>query len=95
MDSPAVLSDSEESIATSQVSLLWSRVHALDIQVWHHSRAIDTSRASRADESARYQVLASLVQELKSELAAIKRLLSCLQGKIQRCEQALDLEALD
>ena len=85
----------EESVAASQLSLLWSRVHTLDIQVWHHGRAIETSRASRADESARYQVLASLVQELKSELAAIKRLLLSLRDRVQRCEQALDLEALD
>ena len=94
-ESPAVLSDSEDSVSASQLGLLWARVHTLDIQLWSQSRAVETSRASQASESARYQVLASLVQELRIEIDSIKRLLQNLQSKVQRCESALNLHSLD
>ena len=94
-ENPAILSDSDESVAPGQVSLLWARIHSLETQVWAQSRTISSLQTSQADESARCQVLSSLVQEIRSDLDSIKRLLQSLQGRIQRCEETLNLHSLD
>ena len=51
-ENPALLSDNDESVAPGQVSWLWARIHSLETQLWGQSRAIDSFRASQADESA-------------------------------------------
>ena len=86
---PAILSDDEDSvIGTGQLSLLWARLHNLDLQLWRESRAIESERA-------RVESLNLLVQEIRAELASINYHLNRLQARIERCENTLNLDSLD
>ena len=88
-ENPAILSEEEDSvIGTSQVSLLWARLHNLDLQLWRESRAI-------ASERARAESLTLLIQEIRAELANLSHRLNRLQARVQRCETALNLDSLD
>ena len=92
---PPVLSDSEDFLDPSQASLLWTRLHSLDRQLWSQTRSLETTRAEAASEAARAVTLASFIQEIRIELDQIRRLLNSLQSRLQRCEQSLQLDFLD
>ena len=95
-EDPPLLSESDDdSLRPSQVSLLWTKLHSLDTQLWRQQSAIEGVRLASVSQAEHIQALSSAIQDIRCELERLKFLLDNLHLRVDKCESALNLHSLD
>ena len=101
-EDPQVLSSDDSPVASSSLSQLWARLHCISGNLHSQDRALSTVQANIVDQQNKSLTLASLVHEVRCQVAVARAELDQVQQKVQgledriaRCERCLNLDALD